>query len=221
MGIFDRVLKEYGYLLEADGDDNSTDNNTDTNADNTNDDAGDTSTDNGDSNNDDQSNDSDDDFDIDTSLDDDTSDEGSDDSTGDDTDTGDTDSSGSTDTGTDEPVPQNKEIFDTLSAEEQAIKIKELKKQYQSLYNAIDENITRLNDIEVNDEYLIQVSRISGFLYDLKNSMYEYYLNSFDNKSFYDNDVMYNRFLAMVHYIAGIIEVIAKSEEKELEENKK
>ena len=225
MSTLDKILARYGYINEADDDNNGGDAGGDTGAANTgNADTGaNDNTANNDANannNDDDAGGDDDDIDINTDLDDDddTSDDGAgNDDNGDDSgniDTGGDTGGGTTDTGDGEPVPENKELFDTLTAEEQAIKIKELKMLYFSMYQSLGDIAKRLDSLDTDDDEIITISRISGFVYDLRTSMYQYITVEFDQKSYMENDFMYNRFLVLIHAVTNVINEIYKIEKR-------
>ncbi len=213
MGLFIPEHKNMFQLLaEADGDDgsdiingggdNAATNDNGANAEDNTDNAADTD-DNSDSGDDDN-------FDIDTSIDD----EGGDDTagdTGDDTGSDDLESGGD-DMGGGESAPEgevnkaNTDIFTTLTAEEQAIKIKELKKQYNNLYNAINDTIEKIGNIDL-DEYTVKViSQVYKSLYDIRDYLYTYITVTFAQKSYMENDGFFNRFLLSFYSINSIVD---------------
>lgn len=121
------------------------------------------------------------------------------------------DDSSMSDNGEEDAVPEDEEIMPELTAEEQAIKIRELKRLYNDLYISIIEISNRLNDI-LNDENNSEVlSRIGGVLYDLKVYMAEYITKQFATKSYYENDTMFVRFLSATDTVKRIVENLAKS----------
>lgn len=161
-----------------------------------------------------------DDFSVDTTIDDDTSDE---DQGGDDA-GGDTGGGGDTKTSDGEPVKANTAIFDQLTAEEQAIKIKELKAMYRDLYNSVQDIQERLSEINNPDEASAEIiSRCSMTLYSLKNYIADYMTTTFASKSYIENDIVFNRFLSILNSVTKVVEDIAKIQEKQIdkEEEKK
>ena len=200
ISIFD-VLREEGVLREADedqaaaaeeqpaADTTAPDTNTDTQTDDTN---------NTDAN-----------FNIDTSLD--INDTSSDMGTGEDD--GDT-----AEAGNDEEInPYNTNMFAALSAEEQKIKLIEQKKLYQTLYDSIVELLNRLNTFDTDESNMVIISRVSNTLFDLKGYVSDYILYDIPIKSYYDNEVMYNRFLAVINSIASVVDKYDKKLEKDEE----
>lgn len=167
----------------------------------------------------------DEDFDVDTNIDDDTGEGGGDD-TGDDMGSEDSsmdsdmDSGG--DTGDEEVNPKNTDIFSTLTKEEQAIKIKELKKLYNNLYIYISDMLGKVNDISPDEDNQESIYRITSALYDLKQNIAQYIENIFPIKSYIENDIAYNRYLLIIKSITNVMNVLASEmEEKVQKDNKK
>lgn len=184
----------------------------------------------------------DDDFDIDTSLDDvgseksqddnnsenntgDSSESSSDvpadrgDSSGMDAPAGAGDTSGRSDMGEEEPVPSNTDIFSSLTAEEQKIKIRELKNLFSNLYSSCDEILGRIDKLDINEENLDTLSRISSTMYDMKIYISDYLSNVFPNKSYIENDVVFVRFLTIIKSITEILDDIGKKFKREQEKD--
>lgn len=155
----------------------------------------------------------DEDFNIDTSLGDDDKD-GDDDDSGDDSDSGDDTSSdmdsSSSDSGDGEPVKANTDIFSSLTAEEQKIKIRKLKEQFHSLFVTAEDIKAKIDDLNTDESNLDVVTRLSAELYTIKEYIRDYLLYHFDNKSFIENDIVFNRFLAIMNSIQSVLEDLAK-----------
>ena len=158
------------------------------------------------------------DFNIDTSLD--INDTGSDMGGGDNgsMDTGSSSNGDTAEAGNDEELnPYNTNMFAALSAEEQKIKLIEQKKLYQTLYDSIVELLNRLNTFDTDESNMVIISRVSNTLYDLKGYVSDYILYDIPIKSYYDNEVMYNRFLAVINSIANVVDKYDKKLEKDEE----
>ena len=117
----------------------------------------------------------------------------------------------------DEPVPANTDIFSSLTADEQKIKISELKRLYASLYNSCDDLIEKVNMIENNEYNITAISKINTTLTSLKTYIADYLYHSFANKSYYENDVMLNRFLSIFKSISNILEDMYRVNKKNLQ----
>jgi hypothetical protein len=188
---------------DAGGDDNAGDqDNADDNADNTDEDMG-----------------NDEDFDVDTSIDDDSTDN---DSAS--TDDSSMDSGGGSDFGGDseeEVIPQNTNIFSSLTKEEQAIKISELKKIFNNLYIYTSDMLEKINDINPDEDNLESIYRITSALYELKQNIGDYIKNIFPIKSYIENDIAYNRYLIIIRSITNTMNIIATEMEQKVQKETK
>lgn len=106
---------------------------------------------------------------------------------------------------------KDRELFDTLSIEEQQIKVKELKKQFGDLYSECVSLIDRFNEISIEISSK-QVNNISSLLLELKSMISFYVLNIYDIKSFVENDVMFNRYLSILNNIQNTLKDIKNDE---------
>ena len=208
--IFD-ILREQGVLKEAEGDENSSDGAS--TADNNNE------ADNGEDNKTGEEDiaGGDDDFDIDASLDDgDDGGENPESSPSDSDDGGSGSDSAGGDNNSDEEVnDDNTDIFSSLSAEEQQIKIKELKGLYQQMYTSCDELLDRINNLEFTEDSLPVMNRITYALYDLKKYISEYIISVYPRKSYIENDIAFNRFLMILNSVKDILSRYQKKSERD------
>lgn len=172
--------------------------------------------------NDDNSNNRDEDFDIDANLDTGDDDAGGDTGGDDDTGTDDTADDSGSDTGSsggdlgngdEEPVEANTDIFSSLTAEEQAIKIRELKNLFNNLYTSIDDNITKLDNLGTTEDNIQAVTKLTTCMYNLKTYISDYIQFIFPNKSYIENDISFNRFLAIIKSITNIMNDLYKKME--------
>ena len=120
----------------------------------------------------------------------------------------------------DEEVEANTDIFSSLTAEEQQVKIKELKNLYSNLYSSCDDILERINKLDINEDNLDTISRISTSLYDMKVYISDYLTLVFPTKSYIENDVTFVRFLTIVKSITEILDGIADKYAKENDKNK-
>lgn len=160
---------------------------------------------------------SDDDFNIDTTVDDITSDLDTDGGESGDIDSSDSNSTSSSDTNIDsdeEPVQANTDIFSSLTAEEQQIKIMELKRLFSDLYSSTDDILDKLNNTETDENNIEIINRVSMVLYSLRKYIHDYLINVFANKSFIENDIAFNRFLSILNSISNIIDNLYKEDKK-------
>ena len=142
------------------------------------------------------------------------------DGTGADTSDDGTDDTGMDDTSTGEDPDQDlkdaeNDIFNGLSDQDKTIKINELKDLYQDLYNRIVTLYDKVNDIPKDDELIKVYNFIIDNLSDLKQFVYDYLTNTFDNKTYLENMVNYKKYLSTLNVINGILEEIRKGLYKE------
>lgn len=198
-----------GETSDTGAESNETDTNTETNQE-------DTSTENQeDSNaeNNDQQNPESEDMSSDDGMDfgDDTSGDGSTD------DTSSSDTGSSTDPEGEEEVDENKkaeeEIFSNLTHDQLDIKHKELKNQYLQLYDMTSEIIDRISSINISEDITFVVDYVSTTLSNLRDMVVDYINDVYKTKSYTENLINYNRFLAALSGINKILEEIDKTEE--------
>ena len=161
------------------------------------------------------------DFDIDT-TDDTTTDDGMDTGGGDDnTDNGNDSSnnSGGSEAGVDTPAKKrDREIFDSLSAEEQKLKTVKLKELFMKLYSRCGQIIEKYDSLGVRYEDLTEPIKNSvNALYSLKDTISSYLLYLFDSKTYLENDIMFNRFLVAMNQIKLITKDMRDSHKEEIE----
>ena len=133
---------------------------------------------------------------------------------------GNTGDTGVDDTSTGEDPDQDlkdveNDIFNGLSDQDKVIKINELKDLYQDLYNRIITLYDKVNDIPKDDELIKVYNFIIDNLSDLKQFVYDYLTNTFDNKTYLENMVNYKKYISTLNVINGILEEIRKGLYKE------
>ena len=172
-------------------------------------------TDNG-NGDDDDDNPSDDDFNIDA-----------DDDTGDDDGDGDTDTA---DTSTDDNEPtaeedaandessekdikaKEKEIFASLSPAEQRVKNKQLKNRFKDLYDNCSNIIEKINEIGGDIQSVSpQLKRTISILFEIKSNIYDYLMDLYDANGYFENEIIYNKYLVMLNSVKNILIEIDKA----------
>lgn len=209
-------------IFEADGDENTQQQNQNTDqqtADNNQDNApAEDTQDNDNTENQDQNQDEnqdaggDDEFNIDADADIDTGDDAGGDVGGD------TGGGGSVTPSEEEPVDnedtrRDKELYDSLSPQEQKERNIKQKKLFFELYSNCDYVIDKLNNISDADleEYGVQVRKTLSMLFDLKQMVSDYATKLYDSKSYIENDIMFNRYLSILNTVKNITSDIRKS----------
>jgi hypothetical protein len=108
-----------------------------------------------------------------------------------------------------------------LSGEEQQIKIKELKNLFNDLYTSTDDLLSKINEIDPDQDSLDILTRVTSMMYYTRQYMRDYINNIFKSKSYIENDVVFNRFLTIINSISGIIEDLVKEREEKYGKSEK
>lgn len=208
--LFDEIIKEAEDDEAGGGEETAAADNADTNGDGevSDDEANAAATEEGDA--------ADEEFDVDTDIpegDDEGGDDAGDDNNNDTVDTSSSppDTSPASD---DEVKPANTNIFDTLTAEEQNIKIKELKKSYQNLYATIDDILNRINNMDIDEDTLDVMSRVTITLCNLKDELANYFIHIFNLRSYLENDIKFNEFLAILKAVTVVVDELSSKKQK-------
>lgn len=110
---------------------------------------------------------------------------------------------------------QEEELYNELTPEQLDIKHKELKTQYLNMYDAVIAIIDRIGDINVAEQNIGTVEYVSNTLASLKDMLTDYVNDVYRTKSYIENSINYNRFLAILNGINKILEEMnSKNDEK-------
>lgn len=147
---------------------------------------------------------------------DDTGDDEATDDTGDDSSSDDPNAE-SDDTEEDEEIDPNSlkaldgKLYEDLSPAEQKLKIRQLKQLYTELFYKCASISEKLNSIFVeDDEATLQIKMAGSMVFNLKQMISDYFLNIFESKSYQENDVMFNRYLAMMDQVKRLTDELKK-----------
>ncbi len=108
---------------------------------------------------------------------------------------------------------QEEELYANLSKDQLDIKHKELKSQFLSIFDSTTAITKRLTSINVKQEYLETVEYVANILSKLREMLTDYMNSVYKTKSYTENYVNYNRFLATLNGINKILEEIGKNED--------
>ena len=108
---------------------------------------------------------------------------------------------------------QEEDIYD-LSPKQLDIKHKELKSQFLSMYDITTSIIDRIGDANINEENIGVVEYISDTLSRLRTMLTDYIDSVYASKSYMENFVAYNRFLAVLNGVNKMLEELDKKEDK-------
>ena len=101
-----------------------------------------------------------------------------------------------------------KEILGSLSDEQISIKYKELKTQYINIYSTIDTLLIRVNKISKNNNNIKVIEFILNKLTELKELVVFYLTNTFDTKSYIENTINYQQYLAILNSMTKLFKEI-------------
>lgn len=103
---------------------------------------------------------------------------------------------------------QEEELYSNLTAEELDIKHRELKNQYLAMFDMISSLITRIGDVSIPEDSIPALEYISQTLIKLKDMVTNYVNFVYKTKSYIENSINYNKFLAVLNGINKILEEI-------------
>ena len=99
------------------------------------------------------------------------------------------------------------EIFSNLTPTQIAVKHKELKGNFSAMHSSISELIERVNEVNAA-EYQTAITFVSQQLSDLKEMIANYITDVYSTKSYMENAMNYNRFLATLNGIKEILDEV-------------
>lgn len=114
----------------------------------------------------------------------------------------------------DEVKSLEKEIFDSLSDGQIAIKQKELKNRFLTMYDNLSQFIERLNDIPKSADIIKPLEFVSNKL-DSTSQMLDDYINyTYDTLSYVENEINYNKFIGIIKGLDDILAKISSARDK-------
>lgn len=100
-------------------------------------------------------------------------------------------------------------LFDQLTEEQQKIKIENLKSNYSELYTRCANILKILTDSNPGDENTAKVfDYVQKTMTDLQTHVYYYITNTFDTKTYIENDSQFKQFLVILNTIKNILDEI-------------
>lgn len=100
------------------------------------------------------------------------------------------------------------EMYANLTPEQLDIKHKELKGQFLEMFDMVSELIDRIGDAGTSEENIKIIEYISNNLINLKDMISDYVNDVYQTKSYIENSIVYNRFLATLNGINRLLEEI-------------
>ena len=101
---------------------------------------------------------------------------------------------------------QEEELYNELTPEQLDIKHKELKTQFLNMYDEVVAIIDRIGDVNVAEENIGTIEYVSNTLANLKDMLSDYMNTVYKTKSYFENSINYNRFLAVLGGINKVLE---------------
>ena len=111
----------------------------------------------------------------------------------------------------DELKAKEEELLSKLTPEQLDIMHKELKTKYLDMFDTVNAIIDRIGDAGIDEDSISVIEYVSTELSTLKNMIADYMESVYKTKSYIENSVNYNRFLAVLHGIQKILEEIDKN----------
>lgn len=102
------------------------------------------------------------------------------------------------------------DLYENLTPEQLDIKHKELKNRYLEMFDTTAGVIDRIGDVAVAEENFEIVKYVSNTLSDLRNMLTDYINSVYKTKSYIENLVNYNKFLAVLNGVNEILEEMNK-----------
>lgn len=100
------------------------------------------------------------------------------------------------------------ELFQDLTPDQIDLKHKELKNKFLDLYNATSNIVDRVNEIPTSDNTIASITFVAKKLADLRKMVADYMNDVYSTKSYMENAINYNRFLAVFNGINKILNEI-------------
>lgn len=114
--------------------------------------------------------------------------------------------SGSSGDGYDQQIQDlEKDIYEDLTEPQMDIRNKELKRNFASLYDLINDIIERINDMSKDTASVKPLEFVCIKLNDLAERVSDYLINTYSTKSYTENEINYNLFLVAAHQINDIL----------------
>lgn len=114
----------------------------------------------------------------------------------------------------DELKAQEEEMYSNLTPEQLDVKHKELKTRFLDMYDMTTELVDRIGDAIITEENIGVIEYVSRNLNSLRTMLSDYVSSIYSTKSYIENSINYNRFLAVLNGINKMLEQIPEKEEE-------
>lgn len=120
-----------------------------------------------------------------------------------------------------EAKKKDRELFDTLTPQEQKLKTLELKNLYTDLYDNCIQISEKFEVLGVEfDDLSPAITAAMSSLFALRNMISTHLLYLFDAKTYYENDIQYNQFLLALNKIRLITDDMVSAHKEEIDDAK-
>ena len=100
------------------------------------------------------------------------------------------------------------ELFSKFNDSQIQIMSSSLKKNYLKMYDMLDNIIERINSSSKEDAYIKLIEFVTNKMNELREMIDDYLVNTFNTKSYIENEINYRRFLIVLEQINKIISEI-------------
>lgn len=101
---------------------------------------------------------------------------------------------------------QEEELYSNLSPEQLDVKHKELKRNFLAMFEVINSIIDKITSANLSEENTTTIDFVSNNLNNLRNMLIDYMNDVYKTKSYTENLIIYNRYLAALNAINKILE---------------
>ena len=113
---------------------------------------------------------------------------------------------------------KDRELFDSLSLQEQKVKTVEQKKLYMDLYDRCEQLAEKYDILGVEYEDIAEpIAKSLKALFDLKTEISTYLLYLFDSNTYYTNDIQFNQFLVALNRIRLVSDEMVRKHKEEID----
>lgn len=109
---------------------------------------------------------------------------------------------------------KEEELYANLTPDQLDIKHKELKGQFLDMFDMVSELVERVGDAGTSEENIKVIEYISNNLITLRDMISDYVNDVYQTKSYIENSINYNRFLASLNAINKLLEELQVKDSK-------
>lgn len=109
---------------------------------------------------------------------------------------------------------KEEELYANLTPDQLDIKHKELKGQFLDMFDMVSELVERVGDAGTSEENIKVIEYISNNLITLRDMISDYVNDVYQTKSYMENSINYNRFLASLNAINKLLEELQVKDSK-------